>query len=156
MIKKITAAIVALIAFSGVATAQTDADAIVGIWQNGEGTGHVKIEKIGSKYYGKIVWLKEPNDPATGKPKTDKKNPNEKMRNTPVLGYRILRDFVYEADKKWKDGMIYDPKKGEDYKCSITMVNKNTIEVRGYIGVSLIGRTDTWKRVSKPGGTVLK
>lgn len=156
MIKRILLTVVAAIALSGVAGAQTGADALVGVWLNGEGTGHIKIEKIGTKYYGKIVWLKEPIDKDTGKPKVDKKNPKESMRNTPILGYRVLRDFVFQGDNKWKEGMIYDPKKGEDYKCNITMVNNNTLDVRGYVGISLIGRTDTWKRVDKPGGTLVK
>lgn len=156
MIKKIAMTIVALLTAGGIASAQANADDIIGIWQNGEGTGHVKIEKVGAKYYGKIVWLKEPIDPETKKPKVDKKNPNEKLRNTPILGYRILRDFVFESAGKWKNGMIYDPKKGEDYKCNITMTNKNTLEVRGFVGISLIGRTDVWKRVDKPGGKPIK
>lgn len=155
MIKKFALVLVAVLSVTGLVKAQS-ADDIIGLWQNGEGTGHIKIEKIGNKYYGKIVWLKEPNDPDTGKPKVDKKNPDESKRNTPIMGYKVLRDFVYQGDNKWKEGMIYDPKKGSDYKCNITMVNKNTLDVRGYIGISMIGRTDTWKRVDKPGGTVLK
>ena len=156
MIKKLALAFVAIIIAGFQLSAQNDADAILGVWLNGEGTGHIKIEKIGTKYYGKIVWLKEPIDKETGKPKVDKKNPNAAMRNTPILGYRVLRDFVYEGDKKWKEGLIYDPKKGEDYKCNITMINTNTLDVRGFIGISLIGRTDTWKRVDKPGGKLVK
>ena len=156
MIKHIFLTLVAALTLGTVAKAQTGADALVGYWQNGEGTGHIKIEKIGTKYYGKIVWLKEPNDKETGKPKVDKKNPNKDMRNTPILGYRVLRDFVFQGDNKWKEGMIYDPKKGEDYKCNITLVNANTLDVRGFVGISLIGRTDTWKRIDKPGGTLVK
>jgi uncharacterized protein (DUF2147 family) len=156
MIKKLALAIVAIVFTNVALSAQNDADAILGYWQNGEGTGHIKIEKIGNKYFGKIVWLKEPIDKETGKPKVDRKNPNPKMHNTPVLGYRVLRDFSFEGDNKWANGMIYDPKKGEDYKSTIIMVSKNKIEVRGYIGISLIGRTDNWKRVDKPGGSVIK
>lgn len=155
MIKKLLA-LVAILAIGTTAQAQNEADALVGIWLNGEGTGQVKIEKIGTKYYGKIVWLKEPNDPETGKPKTDKKNPDAAKHNTPVMGYRVLRDFSYSGDKVWENGMIYDPKKGADYKCKITMTNNNTLDVRGFIGVSVIGRTDTWRRVDKPGGKVIK
>lgn len=155
MIKKIVFTLVAAITVSGIAKAQ-NADDIVGIWQNGEGTGHVKVEKIGTKYYGKIVWLKEPIDEETGKPKVDKRNPDASKRNIPIMGYKVLRDFVFQGGGVWKEGQIYDPKKGSDYKCTVTMTNKNTLDVRGYIGISLIGRTDTWKRVDKPGGNVLK
>jgi uncharacterized protein (DUF2147 family) len=156
MIKKLALAFFAIIIAGAQLNAQNEADAILGVWQNGEGTGHIKIEKIGTKYFGKIVWLKEPIDKETGKPKVDKKNPNAAMHNTPILGYRIIRDFVFQGDKKWEEGSIYDPKKGEDYKCKITMTSPNVLDVRGFVGISLIGRTDTWKRVDKPGGKVIK
>jgi uncharacterized protein (DUF2147 family) len=47
----------------------------------------------------------------------------------------------------YEDGTIYDPENGKTYSCTIEMVNANTLNVRGYIGISLIGRTDVWKRV---------
>ena len=55
-------------------------DGIVGVWKTGEGTAMVRIYKNGDKYQGKIVWLKEPNDPETGKPKVDK-NPIRFLKN---------------------------------------------------------------------------
>jgi len=123
-----------------------EGDAIVGVWKNGEGTGMVKIFKNGDKYQGKIVWLKVPNDPETGKPKLDKNHPDEKVRSRPVLGLINTWGFVYKGDKTWDEGNIYDPKNGSTYDCTIRMKDNNTLEVRGYIGISLIGRTDTWTR----------
>jgi uncharacterized protein (DUF2147 family) len=123
-----------------------EGDAIIGVWKNGEGTGMIKISKNGDKYQGKIVWLKEPNDPETGKPKLDKNHPDEKVRSRPVLGLINTWGFVYKEDKTWDEGKIYDPKNGSTYDCTIRMKDKNTLEVRGYIGISLIGRTDTWTR----------
>lgn len=58
--------------------AQEKADKLTGVWEPSHGKAKVKIEKIGSKYYGKIVWLREPNDPETNAPKMDKNNPDEK------------------------------------------------------------------------------
>jgi uncharacterized protein (DUF2147 family) len=63
-----------------------DADAIVGVWKTGEGNAMVRIYKNGDKYQGKIVWLKEPVDPETGKGKVDKNNSDEAARKKPVLG----------------------------------------------------------------------
>lgn len=128
------------------AWAQKDADAILGVWQSGSGKGHIQIYKQGTKYFGKIVWLKEPND-ESGKPKVDKNNSDEKKRTQPLMGLINLRDFTYEGDNVWEDGDIYDPEKGKEYSCKMTLINANTLEVRGYIGISLIGRTDTWKRI---------
>jgi uncharacterized protein (DUF2147 family) len=121
-------------------------DAIVGNWKTGEGTAVVQIYKQGNNYFGKIVWLKEPNNPTTGKPRVDAKNSDPAKRNSPLLGLINLRNFSFHKNNLWKDGKIYDPKSGDDYSCKITMKDPNTIEVRGYIGISLLGRTDVWKR----------
>lgn len=124
-------------------------DAILGNWKTGEGTAIVQIFKQGSSYFGKIVWLKEPNNPTTGKPRIDANNSDPSKRNTPLLGLVNLRNFSFHKNNQWKDGKIYDPKSGDDYSCKITMKDPNTIEVRGYMGISLLGRTDVWKRESK-------
>jgi len=73
-------------------------------------------------------------------------NPDEAKRKTPLKGLVNMRDFKYAGDGKWDDGKIYDPKNGSDYSCEMTLTDANTLEVRGYIGVSLFGRTDVWKR----------
>ena len=126
--------------------AQAEADAIVSVWKNGERTGMVKIVRNGDKYQGKIVWLKEPIDPETGKAKLDKNHPDEKVRSRPVLGLTNTWGFVYKGENIWDDGSIYDPKNGNTYNCTMKLKDKNTLEVRGYIGISLIGRTDIWTR----------
>ncbi|MGE6219657.1 DUF2147 domain-containing protein [Nubsella zeaxanthinifaciens] len=120
-------------------------DDILGKWVNPSGEGQIEIYKKGDKYFGKLVWIKEPNNP-NGKPKTDEKNPNEGLRNKPVLGLEILKNFEFN-DGKWDDGTIYDPKSGKTYSCKLTLKDQNLLNIRGYIGVSLIGRTEVWKRV---------
>ena len=127
------------------------ADDIIGNWKNGEGTGVIQIYKSTSgKYAGKLIWLKEPLDSETGKPKLDKRNPDKAKRTIPTLGLVNMHGFVFdEDDKEWNNGKIYDPKKGKEYSCKVKMVDKNTLDVRGFIGISLIGRTDTWKREMK-------
>ena len=124
-----------------------DGDRIVGLWEPSNGKVRVKIEKIGIKYYGKIVWLKEPIDPLTKAAKLDKNNPDESMRSVPLKGYRMLKDFVYSEKDQWKDGTIYDPENGSLYSCVINMKDENTLDIRGYIGVKALGRTDVWKRL---------
>ncbi len=126
--------------------AQKEADAVVGVWLSGSGKGHIQIYKQGSEYFGKLVWLKEPTE-ANGKPKVDKNNPDKTKQTRPILGLINLRNFTYDGDNVWTDGEIYDPEKGKEYSCKMTLKDANTLEVRGYIGISLIGRTDVWKRV---------
>ena len=123
-------------------------DAVLGVWKNGEGTGMVQIYKKGNNYFGRIVWLKVAND-AAGKPRTDLNNPDEKLRTRSLKGMENLREFAFKGDNKWEDGRIYDPKNGTDYACEMKLVDDNTLEVRGYIGVSMFGRTDVWKRQIK-------
>lgn len=128
------------------AIAQDNGDQLIGLWEPSNGKARVKVEKIGSKYYGKIVWLREPNDPQTQQPKVDKNNPDESMRSVPLKGYRMLKDFVFK-NGEWTDGTIYDPESGSTYSCVITVKDENTLDIRGYVGVKALGRTDVWKRV---------
>ena len=123
-------------------------DRLLGVWEPSNGRARVKVEKIGSKYYGKIVWLKEPNDPTTKQPKTDKNNPDPALQNVPLKGYRMLKDFVFKGNDEWADGTIYDPLNGSTYSSTIKMEDANTLNIRGYIGVSALGRTDVWKRLA--------
>lgn len=125
----------------------TGGDALIGVWEPSHGKARVKIEKIADKYYGKIVWLREPNDPATGNPKVDKNNPDASMHNVPLRGYRILKDFEYTDGGTWENGTIYDPENGSTYSCVIKLKDDNSIEIRGYIGVKTFGRTDVWTRL---------
>nr|WP_121271490.1 DUF2147 domain-containing protein [Pedobacter schmidteae] len=130
------------ISFAGLAQ---NKDAILGKWINSSGEAHVDITKKGDKYYGKIVWLKEPKD-EKGAVKTDVKNPDETLQARPILGLEILKNFIFE-DGKWTDGKIYDPKSGKTYSCNMTLKGNDVLNMRGYIGISLIGRSETWKRV---------
>jgi uncharacterized protein (DUF2147 family) len=121
-------------------------DGIVGVWKTGEGTAMVRIYKNGDKYQGKIVWLKEPNDPETGKPKIDKNHPDEASKTRAILGLVNIWGFNYKGENVWDGGNIYDPKNGNTYSCTMKLQNANSLEVRGYIGVAIIGRTDTWTK----------
>ena len=128
------------------AFSSTDADAILGVWLSGSGKARIKIYKDSeNKYHGKIVWLRDPKNEA-GIEKLDKNNPDEVKKKRPLMGLQNLRNFIYEGENKWVDGQIYDPENGSDYSCKIELVDNNTLEVRGFIGISLFGRTDVWKR----------
>jgi uncharacterized protein (DUF2147 family) len=124
-------------------------DQLIGVWKPSNGRSMVKIDKIGNKYYGRVVWLIEPND-ADGNPRTDINNPDESLRDTPLKGYRLLKDFIFDEEENiWTDGTIYDPNNGSTYNCTIELKDENTIEVRGYIGTAVFGRTDVWTRMKR-------
>lgn len=140
MIKKMFL-IASLVCFSNLLFAQ---DITQGTWWNQEKSSKVQFYKQGDKLYGKVIWLKEPNE--NGKPRTDKFNPDEKQRSKPLMGLVFLKGFKQENAKKWEDGEIYDPKSGKTYDSYIEIVSPTQINARGYIGISLIGKTTTFTK----------
>jgi uncharacterized protein (DUF2147 family) len=144
--KRIVIAIFLMTGLSSFGQGKNEADEILGVWLTGSKSGKVEIYKNGSNYQGKIVWLQEPIDPATGKPKTDVKHPDKSLHQRPIMGLVNLWGFKHTGKESWENGHIYDPKNGKEYKCVITMKDKNTLDVRGYVGITLIGRTDVWTR----------
>lgn len=130
-----------------VAKSQTKADDIIGIWLTaGKEPAKIQIYKSGERFYGKIIWLKNPTD--NGKPKVDGNNPDKSKRGNPVMGLILLSGFKFDGDDEWKSGDIYDPESGKTYDSYLYLSDKNTLKVRGYIGISLFGRTETWTRTN--------
>ena len=120
------------------------ADKIEGLWYNDVKSAKIQISKqADGKFYGKVVWLKEPLK--NGKPKVDELNSDEKLRSRPRLGLPVLAGFEKDGENKYTNGTIYDPNNGKTYSCKMTYKGK-TLDIRGYIGISLFGRTTTWER----------
>jgi uncharacterized protein (DUF2147 family) len=132
--------IVALNAFS------QSKDAIVGKWLSESGEAQILIYRKGNQFNGKIVWLKNPNS-EEGKPLEDGNNPKKPLQKRPLIGLEILQNFVSSDINLWDKGTIYDPKSGKTYSCKMTMPTKEILNIRGYIGISLLGRTESWKKV---------
>ncbi|MEO6849303.1 MAG: DUF2147 domain-containing protein, partial [Mucilaginibacter sp.] len=68
------------------------------------------------------------------------------LRTRPELGLELLKDFTFDGDDVYDDGTIYDPKNGKTYSCKMTLEG-NQLKIRGYIGISLFGRSEIWTRV---------
>ena len=132
------------------AYSQDPADAILGKWLNEDQDAHVQIYKEDGEFCGKIVWLKEPIDTLTGLPKVDDENDDPVLAQRPVMGLVILKDFIYDSDDdEWEDGTIYDPKNGKTYDCYMNFGEDKSLKIRGYIGISWIGRNTYWTRVAE-------
>ena len=145
MKKMILVVACALFLLSGTAIAD-EADAILGQWypDREEQDSIIEIYKENYVYNGKIIWLKKPkNDDGT--PKVDKNNPDETRRNDPMVGLVNMKGFTYKGNNKWDGGTAYDPDNGKTYKCKMELKG-NDLKVRGFIGVSLLGRTMVWLR----------
>jgi len=127
---------------------------IVGTWLNQDKDAKIEIFQCGSDYCGKIVWLKEPVYPqgskegTPGTPKLDTKNPDASHRKDPLLGLQMIYGFQPSGDGLWKNGKIYDPDSGKTYSAKATLASHDQLDLRGFIGVSLIGRTEKWTRAN--------
>jgi uncharacterized protein (DUF2147 family) len=124
---------------------------ILGIWKTAMGESKVEIFMCGEKFCGKIIWLKNPiytdsNDGQVGTPIIDRKNPDPALRSRPLIGLRILEGFTSEGYNTWKNGTCYDPKSGNTYRGKIHLSAPDRLELRGYIGIPLFGRTSVWTR----------
>lgn len=122
------------------------ATAILGKWSTENGKSVVEIYQQNGVFYGKMIELKNPIDPDTGKPKLDKENPEAKLKSRPLLGLVIMTGIKFESDNYWGDGEIYDPESGNTYSCRLKMNGNDQIDMRGYMGFSLIGRSTIWTR----------
>lgn len=134
---------------SGTVCAQMPSEAVVGTWLNQEKEAKIAIVKQGAEFWGRIVWLKEPNN-AQGRPKTDDKNPDRQLRTRPVLGMPLLQHFRFEEKDTWEHGTIYDGRSGKTYRSKLTLRDPTTLAVRGCIGAAWmgLGQTSTWTRAN--------
>ena len=105
----------------------------------------VEIYEQDGKLYGKVTKLfREPDEEQD--PVCDECDEDDPRYNQRVLGMVILEGLEKEDDKTWEDGEILDPKNGSVYSCYIEMVEADKLKLRGFIGFSLIGRTQYWYR----------
>jgi uncharacterized protein (DUF2147 family) len=149
---------VVVMAVAGTPALAADGDAVLGVWatdpDNEDGQAHIEVYKEGDTYAGKIIWLEEPVYPPdddggmAGMAKVDRENPDDSLRDRPVLGLELMSGFTYAGAGKWKKGTIYAPDDGKTYKCKLTMADDGSLKVRGFIGISLLGRTERWTRVA--------
>jgi len=131
-----------MVGFTG-ASAQ-EADAIVGRWYTEDQKALVEIYNEAGVYNGRIVWLKESTN-EDGTQKMDRNNPDPALQQRPLIGLNLVAGFSHQGGERWSGGSIYDPDNGKTYSCKMTLTN-DTLKVRGFVGVSLFGRTTVWQR----------
>lgn len=125
--------------------AQTDSGrSILGTWFNEDKTGKIEIYQSGNKYFGKLLWGKYMLD-EKGAPRKDTKNPDAALRSREWPNMVMLTNFQYK-NGQWEDGKIYDPTTGKSYSANMK-VRDGRLEIRGYVGISLLGKTIYWDRI---------
>ena len=122
----------------------------IGVWATVGGGSHVKIEDCGGKLCGAIIWLKEPLN-KEGKDKVDSQNPDPSLRTRKLAGLALLSGFTQDQSNSnlWTGGEIYNPDDGKTYSCKLTVQGPRTLRVRGYVGLSILGKTQIWTRVDQ-------
>ena len=130
--------------------APPQAPTIEGLWLDEKGEGRIEVAPCGEKLCGAIVWLLEPYDDE-GRETRDTENADPALRERKVLGLRVLEGVKPKPDKKgyWKGGRIYDPDNGKTYRCTLSLDEQGNMKLRGFIGISLIGRNSFWTRVTE-------
>ena len=120
----------------------TPGDEVLGVWWTPEKDGKIEVYVKQGEYYGKIIWGEEPEK--------DKHNPDPALRDRDVVGLDIFEGFRFNKRKKrWDGGTIYDPNSDKTYECKMWFPdgNPDKLKVRGFIGISLLGRTEVFERV---------
>lgn len=135
----------ALVLLGGQLCRADDADEAAGLWRTVEGKAVVEIYRCGEELCGRIVWLMEPIK--DGNPVRDDKNPSDSLRTRLVLGLTIMEGFVYDDEREWTGGTIYDPESGDTYSAKMYLKDEQTLELRGYVLIPLFGRSELWTRL---------
>ncbi|MET0674165.1 MAG: DUF2147 domain-containing protein [Bradyrhizobium sp.] len=117
-----------------------------GVWQTQAGDARVKVSKCGGGICGTIVSLREPIDPATGKPQVDDKNPNPALKKRPMIGLSLFNGMQPAGPNKWS-GQIYNADDGGTYASSVSVAGPDALRVEGCVGALCGG--ETWTRVGR-------
>jgi uncharacterized protein (DUF2147 family) len=137
--KPIAAAISGLLLMASPALAADPA----GTWLSADGGSKVRIVNCGASLCGTVVWLKEPVDKATGKPKTDKDNPDTAKRNRPMLGLQVIQGMRPNGADTWS-GQIYNADDGKTYRSNLMLQSPKKARVEGCVLIFCIG--ENWTR----------
>lgn len=139
--KKVQVSIcLALLSFFSQGFAQTklfSPNEITGLYWSPKKDAKIEIYLKGQQYFGKFIWA------AT--PRKDFKNPAKALQSRGIVGLEFLSRFVYD-EGIYNGGEIYDPETGKTYSCKMSL-DGNKLKVRGYIGISLFGRTEFFECV---------
>ncbi len=120
----------------------------VGTWYTAERDSQVRITNCGDALCGALVWLKVPNDPDTGRPKTDKNNADAGKQGRPLLGVQIVLGMKPSGTPDQWSGDVYNAQDGKTYSGSFTMTGPNSAELKGCVLGGLICKSQSWTRAN--------
>jgi uncharacterized protein (DUF2147 family) len=133
-----------LTAVLGAAPAKAQSADPSGTWLTQAGDAKVRVSKCGGGICGVVVWLRDPINPATGKPQVDDKNPNPALARRPMIGLPLFSGMQPTGPAKWS-GQIYNADDGNSYASNISMSGPDALKVEGCVGAGLCGG-ENWTR----------
>jgi uncharacterized protein (DUF2147 family) len=149
---RISAAIVLLLCASRLAGAAVPEGSAEGNWLTEKKSGIILIFRCpgaSGQLCGKLVWFRiRPDDP--NPQALDLRNPDPAQRNKPLCGLVFMYGFKPAEPGSWTDGTIYDPDSGNTYHATMKLRADGTLDLHGYIGISLLGRSEIWSRYTQP------
>lgn len=139
--------LVALLLATGALTSPAlAAGTLDGRWLTEDTRGIVEIAPCGAAECGKIVWIKDPIDPETGKPRKDHNNPDAGLAHRPIMGLATITAITPDGQSLW-DAVSYDPRNGETHDITIRLNSAGTkIELKGCELGGMICRSEIWTR----------
>ena len=117
-----------------------------GIWLTQAGDAKIRVSKCGGGICGVVIWLKDPINPATGKPQVDDKNPNPALARRPMIGLVLFSAMQPSGPNKWS-GQIYNADDGSTYASNVSVTGQDTLKVEGCVGALCGG--ENWTRAGR-------
>lgn len=133
-------ALLGLLAVRASSADDAQAREVIGNWltQDRDGIIQISVASDGT-YQGRIVCCDDAH-------RLDQNNPDPALRHEPLVGHIIMQGMRYEGGGRWSGGTIRDPNNGRSYKCRLQLLDSDRLQLRGFIGFSLLGRSQLWTR----------
>lgn len=140
----LAAATVALLGGSMAGAALAATHDPTGLWLTKNERAVIRISRCDAGLCGRVHWIVD------GGMKYDSKNPDPSKRDRPMCGLKILWGLEQQADdpNAWEDGTVYKANSGDKFGLDLEMKGPDKLKLRGYVGISLLGKTQVWTRVS--------
>lgn len=141
--------IAVLLATAAHADSRISVDEILGPWLTEKKGAVIDIYRCGSdddqELCGRIAWLRKPYTD-DGELKRDPENPDPSLRDRPLCGIEVFTGLKRNDKDTWTFGRVYNPKDGRQYRAYLDAKDDGTVRIRGYVGIPLFGKSETWTR----------
>lgn len=138
-----------LLAMTVHAASRVSVDAVLGPWLTEKKGAVIEIYECGThqdrELCGRIAWLRKPYTDE-GELKRDPENPDPSLRDRPLCGIEVVTGLKRNDEDTWTFGRVYNPKDGNQYRAYLDAKGDGTVRIRGYIGIPLFGKSETWTR----------